>query len=627
MFDLRPDQDVYIISMPWTWIVWPPLMQGHLQQVLNRAPLKASSLSAHLHHCDRMIQQGLLRNWSEYNHWADNKLYPEWAFTSERFCGHAQDVEAVLDREVPSEDVERLRAIRALSKEFVDRLALEVVQSGTRSVIFPMDNNFYQMAGSLALSKAVKEREPGVVTILCGNICDGVSGEALVRSFAWVDAVIHGDIEGVAMEVVQALLSGTPPRSLPGTSFRSPEGTIVLGGGQRNTWDINNAVIPEYDEFFEKLDTLALGQELRESVAMPIETSRGCWWGAKRHCRFCALFGQIVYTAKTVENVLEEVRTLADRYRHHRFNAMDYILRQQDCDELLEGLTGLHSDYHFFFESKSGLSLERMIKYRDAGIRSIQVGIESFSTSILQLMDKGVTGLQNLRTLKFGAWLDLDVAWNIITGIPGEAPSDYQWMADLVKSIIHFQPGNFGRLAVVRHSPYFKAPERHGLIVGPPRPIYSVLYPATEAQLADLAQVFTYTYESGTDPDVYTEPMKEAMQHWRAVQPGAAKTLTYARLGERINIHDRRPGLNPAIYRLDKLESRIYGLALDIVDLSTIQEDPVVKAAGLSLEDVQDFCASLMEARLMVGEGTKVLGLAIPQGRPETVFGSTGHAR
>jgi len=219
MFDLKGQQDVYIISMPWTWIVWPPLMQGHLQSVLNRSPLKALSLSAHLHHCDQMIQLGLARNWSDYNEWANNKLYPEWAFTSERFRGHAQNAEAIMDMEIPTEELELLGRIRAFSEGFVDQLALAVAQSKARSVIFPMDKDFAQMAGSLAAAKAIKERKPDVVTVLCGDICDGVAGESMVRAFPWIDAVIHGDVEGVAVEVLQALLTRNPPATLPGTSM------------------------------------------------------------------------------------------------------------------------------------------------------------------------------------------------------------------------------------------------------------------------------------------------------------------------------------------------------------------------------------------------------------------------
>jgi len=620
VFDLKPDQDAYVISMPWTWIVWPPLMQGHLQSVLNHSPLKAASLSAHLHHCDGMIQEGLVRNWAEYNEWANNKLYPEWAFTSEQFRGPAKDVEAVLEMEVPDGEIRLLHRIREFSEGFVERLASELCQSGVRSLVFPLDKNFFQLAGSLAVARAVKARNPGVVAVLCGSLCDGVPGEAMVRSFPWIDAVIHGDIEGVVVEVLQALLSRFPVETLPGTTFRRPGGALVLGGARRNEWRLNQHVIPDYEEYFSKLDVLPVGEELRENVAMPIETSRGCWWGAKHHCTFCALTGQVHYTAKTVENVLAEVRHLAERHGHHRFNAMDYILREQECDELLRGLQTLGADFRFFFESKSGLSLERMVGYRDAGIHSIQVGIESFSTRILQLMDKGVTGLQNIRTLKFGAWLDLDIAWNIISGIPGESPADYQRMADLVPSIIHLQPGTFTRLALVRHSPYFKSPERYGLRAGAPRANYSVLYPASEAEMRDLAQVFDYSYESGMDPATYTGELERAMERWRKAQPHAAKSLTYVRLGDRINIHDRRPGLESAIYRLDRVESRIYQLALDIVDLASILADPVVKEAGISREDVARFCAALVNQRLMVREGTRVLGLAIPQGTPEAVL-------
>ena len=38
---------------------------------------------------------------------------------------------------------------------------------------------------------------------------------------------------------------------------------------------------------------------------------------------------------------------------------------------------------------------------RDAGVTTIQPGIESFSDRVLKLMKKGVTGLQNIQLLKW----------------------------------------------------------------------------------------------------------------------------------------------------------------------------------------------------------------------------------
>ena len=65
-----------------------------------------------------------------------------------------------------------------------------------------------------------------------------------------------------------------------------------------------------------------------------------------------------------------------------------------------------------------------------AGVRSIQPGIESFSDSVLRLMRKGVTGLQNVQLLKWCRELGLRPYWNLLWGFPGEDPQEYARMAE-----------------------------------------------------------------------------------------------------------------------------------------------------------------------------------------------------
>ena len=48
------------------------------------------------------------------------------------------------------------------------------------------------------------------------------------------------------------------------------------------------------------------------------------------------------------------------------------------------------------------------------GVTRIQPGIESLSTSILRLMRKGTSRLQNIQLLKWCADLQLNVAWNFL---------------------------------------------------------------------------------------------------------------------------------------------------------------------------------------------------------------------
>ena len=48
--------------------------------------------------------------------------------------------------------------------------------------------------------------------------------------------------------------------------------------------------MPDYGDWFEEVQRLALRHriEVRTEV-LPVEASRGCWWGQHAHCIFCGI--------------------------------------------------------------------------------------------------------------------------------------------------------------------------------------------------------------------------------------------------------------------------------------------------------------------------------------------------
>ena len=74
----------------------------------------------------------------------------------------------------------------------------------------------------------------------------------------------------------------------------------------------------------------------------------------------------------------------------------------------------------FFYEIKSNLKKKQVKLLADAGILTVQPGVESFSSHVLKLMRKGVTAIQNIQMLKWCREYGVDVAWNLLYGFPGE---------------------------------------------------------------------------------------------------------------------------------------------------------------------------------------------------------------
>ncbi len=83
-------------------------------------------------------------------------------------------------------------------------------------------------------------------------------------------------------------------------------------------------------------------------------------------------------------------------------------------------------DFCFFGEIRAKTSLEKIILFRRAGLRTVQVGIESLSTTMLSRMKKGTTVMDNLAIMKHCSANGIDLLGNIITEFPATSRGEIE---------------------------------------------------------------------------------------------------------------------------------------------------------------------------------------------------------
>jgi ribosomal peptide maturation radical SAM protein 1 len=184
---------------------------------------------------------------------------------------------------------------------------------------------------------------------------------------------------------------------------------------------------PDYDDYFDQLERSSLLPEITgpHSPQVIVETSRGCWWGAKQHCTFCGLNGSsMAFRSKSPERALEEFKYLHQKYRCF-LQVVDNILDLQYIKTLFPRLAKENLGIQLFYETKVNLSKEQLQVLKTSGVIALQPGIESLNTNVLQLMRKGCTALQNVQFLKCCKELGIEAGWNFIWGFPDEDEADY----------------------------------------------------------------------------------------------------------------------------------------------------------------------------------------------------------
>ena len=502
--------------------------------------------------------------------------------------------------------------MKRLVPPFLDRAAGQILAAGPRVVGFT--TTFQQTVPSLVLAKILKQRDPSLAIVFGGSNCEGTMGAALHRSFPWVDVVVRGEAERTAPEVMRDLLAGEPLRPQPGLCYRVGDRAFAIAEGGGPPIALDDLPLPNYDEYFDRLEKASCASQVNLEVRLLYESARGCWWGAKSHCTFCGLNGStMAFRSKSPARVVDDLTTLAGRYRHLDFQVVDNILAVDYLREVLPRLRESGYDLRIFWETKSNLKKEQVRLFRDAGVVEIQPGIESLSTPILERMRKGVTAFQNIRLLKWCAEYGIRPYWNLIYGFPGEPQEEYARMAETVPSLTHLQPPWWVPLGLHRFSPYHSRPGDFGIEIAGPLWWFAHVYSVDDEALNDLAYAFEYRHLDGRQPETYGAPMARAIEAWRAGWPASYRSLRYRRGPDFLSIHDRRPGQDCADHTFGRNEAAIY---LACEDGATAAEACArVQASDgteIDVDEAEEFLRHLVGLRLMYAEKKRYLALALP---------------
>jgi len=260
--------------------------------------------------------------------------------------------------------------------------------------------------------------------------------------------------------------------------------------------DLDTLPIPDYDDYFAQLRSSSLTGEERPSLLF--ETSRGCWWGEKQHCTFCGLNGAtMTYRSKSPKRAMDELLYLTNRYPGCKVNAVDNILDMKYFRTFIKELAANQYNFGLFYEVKANLKKEQLKLLKQAGIHTLQPGIESLSDNVLKIMKKGVSALQNIQLLKWCRELDVKPVYNIIWGFPGETLNDYLDTINLIPSITHLTPPvGLGSIRIDRFSPNFTSHTELGFGELTPCPAYGFVYPFEDHILSNLAYYFTADYKN-----------------------------------------------------------------------------------------------------------------------------------
>ena len=621
---------VLLINMPFAGVDRPPIGIGNLQSAVRRRGIPCDIRNFNIEFAD-WVGAPYYEWVSEYM--SHTLFIGEWVFADHMFRGQIPDGNAYIrylrdERFVEPEVLHSVVWLRRFVEPFLDYCLASTAWD--RYSIVGFTSTFEQNLPSLALACAVKQWYPAKTTVMGGANCEDRMGLGLHRCFPFLDYVFSGESDQSFPEFVDRIVHRRPVDDIPGLIHRNGNGS-AFGAPPRAVEDLDALSFPEFNDYFLQLEHSSIPWEI--PLKLQMETSRGCWWGAKHHCTFCGLNRETMhYRAKSKDRVLAELDHLVSRYPLHEIATVDNIIDMQYFRDLLPELKRRKLDLTFFYEVKANLTKEQVRLLADAGITWIQPGIESLHQDILNLMRKGVSPLQNVQLLKWCRQFGVRPTWNFLYGFPGESARNYEEMMPLLECLAHLPPPEgTGRIRLDRFSPYFQDPASLGMVKVRPMEIYKYLYPLPEPDLSDIAYFFDYDYADTVDPSAYIGPIENRVAAWREAHAGGASLVSDAVSEDLLMIRDMRPDPVQRSTQLQGWEKRVYEFCDQTRPVVAIErmlrnghEDPAfvsietLNSAGCEPNgpggaELSTWLDRMVQLRIMARDGGQYLSLAIPR--------------
>lgn len=548
----------------------------------------------------------------------------DWFFRNEAFPDAFDNTEIFFsnvkfkDKEFQRNTLEKRAEVGSFLETLIDQYHID------SSDIVGFTSRFQQQMAALALARRLKERKPEILIFIGGPNCEPPAGAELAKNIEMVDYVLSGRrfLKGFG-QFIDYYLEGSKEKigTITGVYTCGVQPAAYLDYPLKRTGfemgeedDISDFIELNYDSYFQSLEEKKL-IDVIEPVLF-FETSRGCQWGEKERCRFCAIDGynpqyRIMETEKAIE-YLDHIFSYGDRCKY--FIATDSCFPKQYLMEVFP-YVNIPEHIHILYEVRVNFTEREIGLLAGNKIDLLIAGIESLSNEALRLLNKGTTVFDNIKFLKMCRKHNLNINWNILVGIPGETEEIIQKNASVIPYLYHFYPPTGVWLVSYQgNCVYNQEPEKYHLSLKPSIEALSYAYPFTEESLNKMSyfkdldnkkEVFTYRKARSIQRVSYYANIWK--KKWRQEDKNLLPKLTLKDSGERNLILDTREDTE-RIYEIDERSLAVLRLLnYDARNRAYIYQH-FEQYEEHALEDILN---NLIEKKLMYEENDTFISLLI----------------
>jgi ribosomal peptide maturation radical SAM protein 1 len=604
---------INLISLPWALFNRPSIQLGTLKAYIESRNPEFLVETSHPYLEVAAILGPDLYHWISRNPWVSEALYAPLVFPEK--AASAQDLAW---KYVKKSDPE-------IQYSFDYKFLVGKIEGHLRKWVESCDWTqysligfsvcFHQLFASLAAAGAIKEKHPQTTIVFGGSSCGAEAGQSLLNAFDCIDYIIQGEGESGLLNLC-AYISGVHNSPLPG-NIKDRKSDRNVTPKNQSPRDVNqlgslaDLPVPNYDAYFSKQKKWFPNTPF--IPILPVEFSRGCWWNK---CSFCNLNLQWCgYRHKNADQMIHEVKTLASRHKCLDFTFVDNMLPPQEARKFFKMTGEEQADYNFFAEIRSAKSKKPLAEifaiYRQGGLSAIQVGIEALSNSLLRKMQKGVSVIENISTMRGSLENNLQLDGNLILQFPGSSQAEAAETLEILDYVFPYRPLAAATFFLGHDSPVYKYSKKFGIRSIVNHPNSYKLFPKTILAQINLL-VKDYRGDRTQQRKIW-QPVLQKVRTWqryharRKDDPLLKPLLYYRDGGNFLLIRQELPDGKILHHRLQGASRQIYLYCTHI----TTDVELFAAFPHITPEKILLFLTDLKKKKILFSEENKYLALAV----------------
>lgn len=256
-------------------------------------------------------------------------------------------------------------------------------------------------------------------TVVLGGPQASVVDKSTLRAFPSIDMIVRGEAEQTLPQLIDALAGRGSIEAVPGITFRR-DGEIARTPDAPLVLDLDALPFPAFHLF----------PDIRFCRHFPLELGRGCPFA----CTFCSTndFFRRRFRLKSPERMIAEMRWVKQTYGIDSFELVHdmFTVDRKRVVAFCEALLASKEKFIWGCSARTDCVDEELIALMaQAGCRGIFFGIETGSSRMQKIIDKGLELNDSAERVRSCDKFQINTAVSLMAGFPEETIDDLRGTA------------------------------------------------------------------------------------------------------------------------------------------------------------------------------------------------------